>query len=113
MTTVQPILEVKSPRDFDRWLKKHGRTEWLLWVVLFKKSTGKQTVTFDHLLESALSYGWIDNQEKSLDAERYAIRFTPRRPGSTWSPRNREIARRLIAEGRMTAAGRATLPDDL
>jgi uncharacterized protein YdeI (YjbR/CyaY-like superfamily) len=98
--------------EFDRWLRDHGATQGELTVAIYKKSSGKQTVTFDELLESAMCHGWIDTQTKSID-ERYAIRFVPRRPGSNWSPRNRESARQLLREGRMSAAGEASLPTDL
>jgi uncharacterized protein YdeI (YjbR/CyaY-like superfamily) len=99
--------------EFDRWLRAHSATEPELTVAIFKKASGKQTLTFDELLETAICHGWIDTQTKSIDDERYAIRFVPRRPGSNWSPRNRELARRLVREGRMTAAGDASLPADL
>ena len=99
--------------EFDRWLRDHGATERDLIVAIFKKASGKQTVAFDELLETALCYGWVDTQTKGIDDERYAIRFVPRRPGSNWSPTNREIARRLIREDRMAATGIAALPADL
>ena len=99
--------------EFDRWLREHGATERELIVAIFKKASGRQTVTFDELLETALCHGWVDTQTKGIDDERYAIRFVPRRPGSNWSPTNREIARRLLRDGRMTAAGIALLPPDL
>jgi uncharacterized protein YdeI (YjbR/CyaY-like superfamily) len=65
------------------------------------------------LQEVALCHGWVDTQTKRIDEARYAIRFVPRRPPSNWSEKNREMARRLVAESRMTAAGTATLPADL
>ena len=99
--------------EFDGWLRADGATERELIVAIFKKASGKQTVTFDELLETALCHGWVDTQTKGIDDERYAIRFVLRRPGSNWSPTNREIARRLLREGRMTAAGAARLPADL
>jgi uncharacterized protein YdeI (YjbR/CyaY-like superfamily) len=99
--------------EFDDWLSEHGADERELIVVLYKKGSGKQTVTFDELLEIALCHGWIDTQAKGIDDERYAMKFVPRRPGSSWSDRNRETARRLIAERRMQPAGEAALPPDL
>jgi uncharacterized protein YdeI (YjbR/CyaY-like superfamily) len=104
---------VSSASQFDRWLQDHGATERELIVAIFKKASGRQTVTFDELLETAICHGWIDTQTKSIDDERYAIRFVPRRPGSNWSPANREIARRLLREKRMAPAGVAALPTDL
>ena len=99
--------------ELDLWLRDHGVTERELIAAIFKKPSGKQTVTFDELLETAICHGWIDTQTKSIDDDRYAIRFVPRRPGSIWSPTNREIARRLVRENCMTAAGEAALPADL
>ena len=99
--------------ELDRWLRDHGATEHELIVAIFKKASGKQTVTFDDLLETTLCHGWVDTQTKGIDDERYAIRFVHRRPGSNWSPTNREIARRLLREDRMTAAGISALPTDL
>lgn len=110
---VAQAIPIASAGEFARWLRERGGSDPAVIIAIFKKASGKQTVTFDALLEIALCHGWVDTQTKQIDAERYAIRFVPRRPGSNWSPRNREIARRLVAEGRMTDAGAALLPTDL
>ena len=86
---VSQATPFSSANQFDRWLQEHGATERELIVAIFKKASGKQTVTFDELLETALCHGWVDTQTKGIDVERYAIRFVPRRPGSNWSPTNR------------------------
>jgi uncharacterized protein YdeI (YjbR/CyaY-like superfamily) len=104
---------VESPKPFRRWLEAHADAESEVVLAIYKKASGKQTVTFGDLLEAALCYGWVDTQTKGIDDERYAIRFVPRRPNSNWSPTNRDIARRLVQEGRMTRRGAAALPDDL
>jgi hypothetical protein len=70
-------------------------------------------VTLDALQTTAIRHGWIDNLGQRIDDERWAIRFTRRRPGSNWSEKNRGVVRRLIEEGRMAPAGMAVLPDDL
>jgi uncharacterized protein YdeI (YjbR/CyaY-like superfamily) len=106
-------LEVGSPEDFGAWLAAHGGEAREIWVVIYKKASGKQRVTYEQLVETGLCHGWIDGVMKSLDAEKYAQRFTPRRKKSNWTETNRQLARRLIAEGRMTEAGRAALPEDL
>jgi uncharacterized protein YdeI (YjbR/CyaY-like superfamily) len=64
-------------------------------------------------VEEALCFGWIDGLEKNMDSERYALRFSPRRPKSNWTNTNKDRARKMIAEGRMTPAGRAALPGDV
>jgi uncharacterized protein YdeI (YjbR/CyaY-like superfamily) len=106
-------IPVSSDADFDAWLRENGDTGQEVFVAIFKKSSGKQTVTVSALQETALCHGWIDSLGVRIDDERWAIRFTPRRPGSNWSDKNRRSARRLLEEGRMTPAGRAALPDDL
>ena len=110
---VSRAIPIASERDFDDWLSAHGRSVPEVVVAIHNKASGKQAVTFAALQETALCHGWVDTQTRRIDDERYAIRFVPRRPGSNWSPTNRRLARRLLAEGRMTPAGAATLPADL
>jgi uncharacterized protein YdeI (YjbR/CyaY-like superfamily) len=106
-------IQIDDAEAFGSWLAANGTSERQVVVAIFKKASGKQTVTFDELLDVALCHGWIDVQGQKLDDERYAIRFTPRRPGSNWSERNRARARELVEAGRMTPAGSAALPPDL
>src|SRR5215216_1119453 len=75
-------MPIAAAGELDRWLQDHGATERELIAAIFKKASGKQTVTFNELLETALCHGWVDTRTKSIDDERYAIRFVPRRPGS-------------------------------
>jgi uncharacterized protein YdeI (YjbR/CyaY-like superfamily) len=110
---VSRALFMAGEADFDAWLARHGSEEREVLVAIDKKASGKQTVTLPALQEVALCYGWVDTQTQRIDDERYAIRFVPRRPGSNWSPTNRELARRLLEAGRLTPAGLAALPDDL
>lgn len=106
-------LEVSDPDDFVHWLAAKSAEATEIWAVIYKKASGKQTVTYQELVEVGVAYGWVDSQSKGLDDERYAIRFSPRRPNSNWTDTNKDIARRLIREGKMTPEGRATLPDDV
>jgi len=105
-------LTVASPEEFRDWLERNHQIKKEIWLVFFKQSSGRSSLSFDLAVETALCFGWIDGKLRSLDADRYARRFTPRRPGSHWTETNRALARRLLAEGRMTAAGRAALPAD-
>ena len=104
---------IDSVAEFEGWLREPAATQPDLVVAVYKRSSGRQTVRFEELLETAMCHGWVDTQTRRIDDERYAIRYVRRRPGSNWSERNREIARRLIEQGRMAATGRDVLPTDL
>ena len=106
-------MAIASSVELDAWLTEHGRTAQDVVVAIYKKASGRQTVGLVALQEIALCHGWVDTQTKRIDDQRYAIRFVPRRPGSSWSDKNRRMARQLLDQGRVTAAGRATLPADL
>ena len=110
---VSQAAPVASAGEFDRWLREHGAGERERIVAIYKKASGRQTVSFDELLDTALCHGWVDTQTKSIDDQRYAIRFVPRRAGSNWSATNRARVRVLLEAGRMTPAGEALLPADL
>jgi uncharacterized protein YdeI (YjbR/CyaY-like superfamily) len=110
---ISKSILISTEAEFDAWLREHESSEEVVIVAIYKKSSGKQTVTLDALQETAICHGWIDNLGQRIDDEQWAIRFTPRRPGSNWSEKNRGVVRRLIEERRMTPAGMAVLPDDL
>ena len=109
---VRESLTLNSPAEFRRWLKKNHRTKIEIWLIFYKKSSGKQTLTIAQAVEEALCFGWIQSRLKPLEPGRFAVRFSPRHKGSIWSPANLKRVRKLIAEGRMTEAGRAVLPDE-
>jgi uncharacterized protein YdeI (YjbR/CyaY-like superfamily) len=103
-------LVVKDAAAWRRWLRAHHAEQDGVWVVLAKKGTTTPTrLTYDEALEEALCHGWIDGQVNRRDETTYKQRFTPRRKRSPWSKRNVGIAERLLAEGRMHAAGVAQM----
>ena len=106
-------LVVKSRSQWRHWLDRHHGARKAIWLVYFKKGAPETGIGYDESVEEALCYGWIDGQMRGMDAQRYAVRFTPRRPGGNWSASNRERVLRLLRDGLMTEAGLAVLPDDL
>jgi uncharacterized protein YdeI (YjbR/CyaY-like superfamily) len=96
----------KTPGAFRAWLQKNHRARTELWVGYWKKRTGRPSITWQESVDEALCFGWIDGIRKSLDAESYTNRFTPRRTGSKWSAVNERRAAELVKAGRMRAAGR-------
>lgn len=93
------------------WLAENHASAGEIWLLFPSKESGKPRVSYLHAVEEAICFGWIDGIAKKMNDEFTAQRFTPRRPRSNWTELNKERARRLIAAGLMTDAGRAVLPD--
>ena len=91
--------------DFRRWLEASHESAPELLVGFWKKGTGKPSIDWPEARDQALCFGWIDGIRRSLGAESYTIRFTPRRRGSIWSKINVTRYEALTREGRMKAAG--------
>jgi uncharacterized protein YdeI (YjbR/CyaY-like superfamily) len=89
------------------WLAEHGTSETEVWLIYYKAGTGKATISYDDSLEEALCFGWVDSLIQKIDEEKYARKFTPRKPGSKWSKLNTHLVAKLIKEGRITEAGMA------
>lgn len=94
-----------TQRAFETWLRAHHATSDGLWLQIAKAGAAQPSVSYAQALESALCFGWIDGQKKSLDAHHWLQRFTPRRARSIWSKVNRAKALALIEQGRMQPAG--------
>jgi uncharacterized protein YdeI (YjbR/CyaY-like superfamily) len=101
---MEPIY-FASPEEFRAWLEAHHETEKELLVGYHKKGTGKPTMTWPESVDEALCYGWIDGVRRSVDDERYMIRFTPRKARSIWSAVNIKRMAELTDLGRVRPAG--------
>lgn len=98
-------LYVVDRKDWRSWLAKNHDTKKELWLIYYKKSSGKPRIPYNDAVEEALCYGWIDSTVKSIDEEKFAQRFTPRKPASLLSEMNKERIRRLIKQKKMTCIG--------
>jgi uncharacterized protein YdeI (YjbR/CyaY-like superfamily) len=98
------LLEVKGRAAWRSWLK-NAPLEKEIWLVYYKKASGKARISHVEAGEDAICFGWIDGKRKKLDEERFIQRFTPRKPGSRWSAINIERAKRLMADKKMTPDG--------
>jgi uncharacterized protein YdeI (YjbR/CyaY-like superfamily) len=103
-------LSARNRDEFRQWLTNNHATQKEIWLVIYKKTSGEPSITLEEAVEEALCFGWIDGSMKSLDPKIYIQHFKPRRTGLNWTEANEDLARRLMAEGKMTEAGRATLP---
>lgn len=95
-----------SPESFRAWLEEHHDKKPELWIGIYKKSSGRPSITWPEAVDVALCFGWIDGVRKSLGSHSYVIRFTPRKPRSTWSAVNIRRVAELQAAGLMQTAGR-------
>lgn len=110
MEITQTLLAVQRA-EWRRWLTDHHATAQEIWLLFPSRESGKSSISYLEAVEEALCFGWIDGIAKRMDAEYRAQRFAPRRPNGNWTELNKERARRMIARGLMTDAGRAKLPD--
>jgi uncharacterized protein YdeI (YjbR/CyaY-like superfamily) len=95
----------KTPSALRKWLEAHHASAKELWVGFYKKGSGKPSIDWPESVDEALCFGWIDGIRKSIDADSYMIRFTPRKPTSVWSAVNIKNVENLIKEKRMHPAG--------
>lgn len=92
------------------WLAANHDRETEIWLVYNKRHTGEPRVEYDDAVEEALCFGWIDSIVRTIDADRYAQKFTPRKAKSKWSELNKQRFAKMIREGKMTPAGLAKSP---
>lgn len=98
-------LDVRTRREWRAWLRRHHDVETEIWLVFHKRHTGQPAVDYNDAVDEALCVGWIDSLIKRLDDERYARKFTPRKPNSKWSASNRRRYAALKEGGQLTPAG--------
>jgi uncharacterized protein YdeI (YjbR/CyaY-like superfamily) len=98
-------LYVKTREEWHMWLEENYSTSDEVWLVYFKKPSGKPRIPYVDAVEEALCFGWIDGKIKRINEDYFIQRFTPRRPGSRWSKYNLERVRKLIKEGRIRPEG--------
>jgi len=99
----------KDRKTWRRWLEKNYAKSPGIWLIYYKKASGKPRVTYNDAVEEALCFGWIDSTVKSLDDDRYMQRFTPRKPKSGWSGINKQRIEKILTAGLMTQAGLAKI----
>lgn len=101
---MQPTFFAKQS-DFRKWLTKNHKKETELWVGFYKVGSGKPSIMWPQAVDEALCFGWIDGVRRSIDAESYCNRFTPRKPTSNWSSINIAKVEELTKKGLMKPAG--------
>jgi uncharacterized protein YdeI (YjbR/CyaY-like superfamily) len=110
MTRELMTLEVRNRRQWRTWLGKHHASSSGIWLVFHKDHTGVKSILYEDSVCEALCFGWIDSLIKRLDEDRYARKFTPRRPTSKWSESNRKRWAELKTADLLTLAGLEAAP---
>ena len=100
-------LYVKNRVEWRKWLEENHSMMEGIWLIYYKKPSGKPRIPYNEAVEEALCFGWIDSKIKRVNDDYYMQWFTPRRPGSRWSKLNMSRVQKLITEGRMSLAGLA------
>jgi len=103
------LLYVTNGREWRDWLKRHYKSDKEVWLVYYKKHTGKPRIPYNDAVEQALCFGWIDSTVKTIHEDRYAQRFSPRKPKSPYSQANKERLRALVKQGKVVDEVLATL----
>ena len=102
---IKEKIYLKTREEWREWLKGNHHRQEGIWLVYYKKHTGKSRIPYEDAVEEALCFGWIDSTVKRVDEETYVQKFTPRRKGSVWSKLNKMRAIKLIKAGRMKPLG--------
>jgi uncharacterized protein YdeI (YjbR/CyaY-like superfamily) len=98
-------LYLKNRKEWHKWLEDNHSTSDEVWLIYYKKPSGKPRIPYNDAVEEALCFGWIDGKIKRINEDYYIQRFTPRRSGSRWSKYNIERVQKLIKEGLMKPEG--------
>lgn len=100
-----PQVQIESREEWRAWLDANHESAESIWLVTFKKASGKSHVPYDAVVEEAICFGWIDSLPRKLDEERTMLLLSPRKPGSAWSKVNKDRVERMNAAGKMRPAG--------
>lgn len=95
--------------EWRSWLAENFDKQKYAWLLLCKKGVDMKRMSLEEAVEEAICFGWIDGKLRRVDEKRFILRFSPRKLKSIWSKINKERAERLIATGRLTEAGLATV----
>lgn len=104
-------LYVINRKDWRDWLQSNYKSETDIWLVYYRKESGKPRIPYNEAVEEALCFGWIDSINRNIDQDRFAQRFTPRKAGSGYSQTNKERLKKLISQGKVMPEVLATLED--
>ncbi len=102
---LEDALLFHNRNDWRKWLEKNHMIQKEVWLLHYKKQSGKLYLNHFEAVQKALCFGWIDSKLKKIDEERFILKYSPRKPRSVWSKINKDNAEKMILSGKMTQAG--------
>ncbi|MBN1538360.1 MAG: YdeI/OmpD-associated family protein [Anaerolineales bacterium] len=106
-----PSLRVSSRQEWRDWLEANHAAVKEIWLYIYKKRFANKGITLQEAMEEAVCFGWVDSVMHSIDAEKFILRFTPRRKGAIWSMSNIKRVEKMLAEGKMAPSGMAAVEE--
>jgi len=103
---ISKTFYAKNRKEWRQWLRKNYKTEKDIWLIYYNKESGKPRIPYNDSVEEALCFGWIDSTAKKIDKERFAQRFSPRNPKSTYSQANKERLKKLLKQKKVIVSVR-------
>ena len=108
----EPTGQVFLDREeWHKWLEENSSSAKEVWVIIYKKNSGRRGLQYQEAVEEAICFGWIDSKMQRIDASRFRQRFSPRKNNSIWSKNNKKTAEKMIQKGKMTPAGFETIKE--
>lgn len=112
-TAVGETLTIETRDEWRSWLEQHHQSAREVWLLNYRKGSGKCSLDYGAALDEAMCFGWIDGVATNIDADSFAIHFTRRDKTGSWPSAQRKRLARLVASGRVTHAGMAVAPADI
>jgi uncharacterized protein YdeI (YjbR/CyaY-like superfamily) len=101
----EKALHFKDRQEWRKWMEENSENTAEIWLIHYKKGSSNVSISHNDAVEEALCFGWIDGKLKSIDGDKFILRYSPRKANSVWSRINKVKAEQLIAQGKMTGAG--------
>ncbi len=106
---ITQTLYITDRDNWRSWLEKNYTTRKEIWLIYYRKHSGKPRIPYDDAVEEAICFGWIDSIIQKIDEEKFAQKFTPRKNTRNWSDANKMRVKKMIRQGKMTEAGLAKI----
>ena len=106
---ITETLYVTNRDDWRSWLEENHDSKGEIWLIYYKKHSGKPRIPYDDAVEEAICFGWIDSIIQKIDEEKFAQKFTPRMNTRNWSDANKKRIKKMLSMDKMTAAGLAKI----